>query len=212
MLAALCAPHVPTLATHRNHNNRLGLPLTLFRLEPQHALCICELGTQRGRRAGRPRGDRRARHRRDHEHRARAPGVPGRSRGRRARGGLAARGALPPGRRCRAAGRRAAARSLPPRATCARRRSASPAATCAASPGSPGADGTRAVLDVLGERGELVVPLRAAHHAAESAPRQPPPTSAPGLPLDGLGAGAGDDRALAAARAGAGARAAAACS
>ena len=45
MLAALCAPHVPTLATHRNHNNRLGLPLTLFRLEPRHALCICELGT-----------------------------------------------------------------------------------------------------------------------------------------------------------------------
>ena len=45
VLAALCAPHVPTLATHRNHNNRLGLPLTLFRLEPQHALCICELGT-----------------------------------------------------------------------------------------------------------------------------------------------------------------------
>ena len=45
MLAALCAPHVPTLATHRNHNNRLGLPLTLFRLEPEHALCICELGT-----------------------------------------------------------------------------------------------------------------------------------------------------------------------
>ena len=38
MLAALCAPHVPTLATHRNHNNRLGLPLTLFRLEPGHAL------------------------------------------------------------------------------------------------------------------------------------------------------------------------------
>ncbi len=45
MLAALCAPHVPTLATHRNHNNRLGLPLTLFRLEPGHELCICELGT-----------------------------------------------------------------------------------------------------------------------------------------------------------------------
>ena len=45
MLAALCAPHVPTLATHRNHNNRLGLPLTLFRLERGHALCICELGT-----------------------------------------------------------------------------------------------------------------------------------------------------------------------
>ena len=36
---------MPTLATHRNHNNRLGLPLTLFRLEPGHELCICELGT-----------------------------------------------------------------------------------------------------------------------------------------------------------------------
>jgi UDP-N-acetylmuramoyl-tripeptide--D-alanyl-D-alanine ligase len=45
MLAALCAPHVPILATHRNHNNRLGLPLTLFRLERGHELCICELGT-----------------------------------------------------------------------------------------------------------------------------------------------------------------------
>ena len=33
MLAALCAPHVPTLATDRNHNNELGVPLTLFRLE-----------------------------------------------------------------------------------------------------------------------------------------------------------------------------------
>src|SRR6185437_395181 len=41
----LRAPHVPTPATHRNPNNRLGLPLTLFRLEPRHALCICELGT-----------------------------------------------------------------------------------------------------------------------------------------------------------------------
>ena len=45
ILAALCGAHVPTLATHANHNNRLGVPLTLLRLEPRHALCVCELGT-----------------------------------------------------------------------------------------------------------------------------------------------------------------------
>ena len=45
ILAALCGAHVPTLATHANHNNRLGVPLTLFRLEREHAICVCELGT-----------------------------------------------------------------------------------------------------------------------------------------------------------------------
>ena len=136
MLAALCAPHVPTLATHRNHNNRLGLPLTLFRLAPEHELCICELGTSEVGELADLAAIAEPDIARDHEHRARAPGVPRRPRGRRARGGLAAGGARARRRR-RAAGRRAAARALPPRATCARRRSASRTATCAASPGSP---------------------------------------------------------------------------
>ena len=167
MLAALCAPHVPTLATHRNHNNRLGLPLTLFRLERGHALCICELGTSEIGELADLAAIAEPEHRPGDEHRARAPGVPGRSRGRRARGGLAAgraarrrRGrACPPTSRC---SRRTGA------ATCARRRSASRAATCAAWPGSREPAGRARVLDVLGERVELIVPLRAA------APRREP--------------------------------------
>ena len=45
ILAALCAAHVPTHATYANHNNRLGVPMTLFGLAPEHAICVCELGT-----------------------------------------------------------------------------------------------------------------------------------------------------------------------
>ena len=122
--------------------------------------------------------------------------------------------------RCSRRCRRAAMPSCPPTSrcsrrtcatTCARRRSASPAATCAAWPGSPDADGTRAVLDVLGERVELAVPLRAPHHAANLAAAAAAYVRA-GLPLAGLGRRRGRDRALAAARAGARAARAAACS
>jgi UDP-N-acetylmuramoyl-tripeptide--D-alanyl-D-alanine ligase len=45
VLHALLAPHLPTVASRASHNNELGVPLTLALLEPETALCICELGT-----------------------------------------------------------------------------------------------------------------------------------------------------------------------
>ena len=115
---------------------------------------------ERDRRAGRSGRHRRARHRRDHEHRARAPGVPGRSRGRRARGGLAA--GRPAGRAAMPCCPRASRCSLPTgAATCARRPSASRAATCAASPGSPGPAVRAQCWTCSASAASCVVPLRA---------------------------------------------------
>lgn len=37
----------PILATAGNLNNHLGLPLTLFRLQPEHQYCVAELGASR---------------------------------------------------------------------------------------------------------------------------------------------------------------------
>jgi UDP-N-acetylmuramoyl-tripeptide--D-alanyl-D-alanine ligase len=44
ILAALCTPHLRTVASELNYNNELGVPLTLCRLEPDTELCIAELG------------------------------------------------------------------------------------------------------------------------------------------------------------------------
>lgn len=45
VLRALLAPHLPTVASPGSYNNELGVPLTLALLEPDTAVCICELGT-----------------------------------------------------------------------------------------------------------------------------------------------------------------------
>jgi UDP-N-acetylmuramoyl-tripeptide--D-alanyl-D-alanine ligase len=45
VLRALLAPCVPTVASPASYNNELGVPLTLSLLEPDTAVCICELGT-----------------------------------------------------------------------------------------------------------------------------------------------------------------------
>jgi UDP-N-acetylmuramoyl-tripeptide--D-alanyl-D-alanine ligase len=45
VLRALLAPHLTTVASRASHNNELGVPLTLALLEPDTAVCICELGT-----------------------------------------------------------------------------------------------------------------------------------------------------------------------
>jgi UDP-N-acetylmuramoyl-tripeptide--D-alanyl-D-alanine ligase len=42
-LRALLAPHRTVVAAHRNHNNELGVPLTLARIESDTEVCICEL-------------------------------------------------------------------------------------------------------------------------------------------------------------------------
>ena len=47
-LRALLAPHRRVVAAHRNHNNELGVPLTLARIEADTEVCICELA-MRGR-------------------------------------------------------------------------------------------------------------------------------------------------------------------
>ena len=44
ILAALCAPHVPTIWPERSLNNELGLPLTVCRLEPETEVLVTEMG------------------------------------------------------------------------------------------------------------------------------------------------------------------------
>jgi UDP-N-acetylmuramoyl-tripeptide--D-alanyl-D-alanine ligase len=44
ILAALCAPHLRTVAAEASFNNELGVPLTLCRIEPATELCIVEIG------------------------------------------------------------------------------------------------------------------------------------------------------------------------
>jgi UDP-N-acetylmuramoyl-tripeptide--D-alanyl-D-alanine ligase len=44
ILAALCSPHLRTIASEANYNNELGVPLTLGRIEPDTELCIVEMG------------------------------------------------------------------------------------------------------------------------------------------------------------------------
>jgi len=187
MLAALCAPHVPTLATHRNHNNRLGLPLTLFRLERGHALCICELGTSEiGELAdlaaiAEPEIGLVTNIAPEHlEFLGDLEGV--------AREEAALLAALP------AQGEAVVPAHEPLLAPYVRD---DLRATTFGEPGGdvrclawePRAEGTRALLDVMGERVELTVPLRAAHHAANLAAAAAAYVRA-GLPVAGLAEGA----------------------
>jgi UDP-N-acetylmuramoyl-tripeptide--D-alanyl-D-alanine ligase len=44
ILAALCAPHLRTVAAEASFNNELGIPLTVCRIEPATELCIVEIG------------------------------------------------------------------------------------------------------------------------------------------------------------------------
>ncbi len=44
ILAALCAPHVPTVWAERSLNNEIGLPLTVCRLEPDTRVLVTEMG------------------------------------------------------------------------------------------------------------------------------------------------------------------------
>ena len=202
MLAALCAPHVPTLATHRNHNNRLGLPLTLFRLEPRHALCICELGTSEvGELAdlaaiAEPDIGVITNIAPEHlEFLGDLEGV--------AREEASLLAALPPGGDA----------VLPvDEPLLAPYRRSDVRTTTFGEPGGdvrclawePGAGGTRAVLDVLGERAELRRAAAAPPTTPPTWPRPPRRTSAPAC-RSPAGRRRGVDRALAAARAGAGA-------
>jgi UDP-N-acetylmuramoyl-tripeptide--D-alanyl-D-alanine ligase len=45
MTTAVVARRFATLSTHGNFNNEIGLPLTLFKLEPKHQWAVLELGT-----------------------------------------------------------------------------------------------------------------------------------------------------------------------
>ena len=44
ILAALCAPHVPTIWAEKSLNNEIGLPLTVCRLEPETEVLVTEMG------------------------------------------------------------------------------------------------------------------------------------------------------------------------
>lgn len=46
ILAALCRPHLRTVAAEESHNNEIGLPLTLTRIEPDTELVVAEMGTR----------------------------------------------------------------------------------------------------------------------------------------------------------------------
>jgi UDP-N-acetylmuramoyl-tripeptide--D-alanyl-D-alanine ligase len=46
ILAALCRPHVRTVAAEQSHNNEIGLPLTMTRIEPDTEVAIAEMGTR----------------------------------------------------------------------------------------------------------------------------------------------------------------------
>ncbi len=44
ILAALCKPHAKTVAAEGGHNNEIGLPLTLARIEPDTEVVVAEMG------------------------------------------------------------------------------------------------------------------------------------------------------------------------
>ena len=44
ILAALCAPHTVVVAAEGGHNNEIGLPLTLARIEPDTEVVVAEMG------------------------------------------------------------------------------------------------------------------------------------------------------------------------
>jgi UDP-N-acetylmuramoyl-tripeptide--D-alanyl-D-alanine ligase len=46
ILAALCRPHLRTVAAEQSHNNEIGLPLTLTRIELDTELAITEMGSR----------------------------------------------------------------------------------------------------------------------------------------------------------------------
>jgi UDP-N-acetylmuramoyl-tripeptide--D-alanyl-D-alanine ligase len=46
ILTALCRPHLRTVAAEQSHNNEIGLPLTLTRIEPDTQLVVAEMGTR----------------------------------------------------------------------------------------------------------------------------------------------------------------------
>ncbi|HET6591365.1 MAG TPA: UDP-N-acetylmuramoyl-tripeptide--D-alanyl-D-alanine ligase [Xanthomonadales bacterium] len=47
MVASILRPSGPLLATRGNYNNELGVPLTLFELEPRHRFAVLELGASK---------------------------------------------------------------------------------------------------------------------------------------------------------------------
>jgi UDP-N-acetylmuramoyl-tripeptide--D-alanyl-D-alanine ligase len=47
MLASILRQQGEVLATQGNYNNELGVPLTLFRLEPQHRFAVLEMGASK---------------------------------------------------------------------------------------------------------------------------------------------------------------------
>jgi UDP-N-acetylmuramoyl-tripeptide--D-alanyl-D-alanine ligase len=44
ILAAICRPFAKTVAAEGGHNNEIGLPLTLTRIEPDTEVVVCEMG------------------------------------------------------------------------------------------------------------------------------------------------------------------------
>ncbi|MGI6485032.1 MAG: UDP-N-acetylmuramoyl-tripeptide--D-alanyl-D-alanine ligase [Tepidanaerobacteraceae bacterium] len=44
LIASVLGTRFNVLKTHGNYNNEIGLPLTLFKLEPKHEICVVEIG------------------------------------------------------------------------------------------------------------------------------------------------------------------------
>jgi UDP-N-acetylmuramoyl-tripeptide--D-alanyl-D-alanine ligase len=52
MLTSILSRHAPTLATQRNLNNEIGVPLTLCRLSDRHRMAVIEMGANHAREIG----------------------------------------------------------------------------------------------------------------------------------------------------------------
>ena len=103
ILAAMCRPHARTVAAEGGHNNEIGLPLTLTRIEPDTEVVVCEMGMRGLGQIAELCAVARPDVGRDHEHRA---GAPRAARDDRERGAGEGRGG-------RGASRRAAPQSCP---------------------------------------------------------------------------------------------------
>ena len=75
ILAALCRPHRRTVAAEQSHNNEIGLPLTLTRIEPDTQIVIAEMGTRGPGQVAELCAIAQARDRRHHDDRACTPRV-----------------------------------------------------------------------------------------------------------------------------------------
>ena len=90
MVAEILSAMGPVIATEKNYNNEIGVPLTLLRIESRHRAAVVEMGMRKRGEIAQLARDRRSDHRRRHQCGAGPRGV-SRLAGRRRRGKRGAR-------------------------------------------------------------------------------------------------------------------------